>query len=432
MQTCACGQQFNTVGNRCPQCAALHALSLEPGATSEDIRSAYLTLAKVWHPDRFENDVALRRKAGEKLKEINAAFQFLSSSGYGRAGTAAPKPRPKPEQKAPTPPKPANTQNEETVRDTAPRTPPQPSPTAPQQGSAPRPPRSREFKNLLRIAVTVAIVGFGKYLWQTAKTPSASKPPTAATPAVTPLFPPTHSTEHPTQTTAERNESDNTRPNRQVREPSQPHPDKSQPEQQPKSDTEAVKDELPYFTVGSTKHDVIRLDGTPTAFNDRVFEYGLSRVYFRNGVVTTWDISPLNPLHARLKPSTPVATRQRFYTVGSTRDEVLSAQGTPTEFSGNVLVYGLSKVFLKDGRVISWEVSPLNPLNVRLAPTIPTTSRGYFTVGSSRDEVLAVQGTPTEFSETVFSYGLSKVFFRSGRVVSWDVSPLNPLKARLQ
>jgi hypothetical protein len=56
-------------------------------------------------------------------------------------------------------------------------------------------------------------------------------------------------------------------------------------------------------------------------------------------------------------------------------------------------------------------------------------SRGYFTVGSTKDEVLALQGTPTSFNEVQWSYGLSHVSFQNGRVTSWYVSPLNSLKA---
>ena len=38
------------------------------------------------------------------------------------------------------------------------------------------------------------------------------------------------------------------------------------------------------------------MQGTPTEFNDRVWKYGLTAVYFNNGRVTSWDISPLNPI----------------------------------------------------------------------------------------------------------------------------------------
>jgi len=49
-------------------------LGLQPGATEPEVREAYRTLVKVWHPDRFSGDPRLQEKAQEKLKEINAAY----------------------------------------------------------------------------------------------------------------------------------------------------------------------------------------------------------------------------------------------------------------------------------------------------------------------------------------------------------------------
>jgi hypothetical protein len=54
-------------------------LELEPGVSLKEVKEAYRALAKVWHPDRFPNDEALQRKAQEKLKEINTAFQTLEN-----------------------------------------------------------------------------------------------------------------------------------------------------------------------------------------------------------------------------------------------------------------------------------------------------------------------------------------------------------------
>jgi TonB family protein len=52
-------------------------LEIEPGASFEEIRQAYRDQTKVWHPDRFPNDVRLQKKAEEKLKQINLAYQRL-------------------------------------------------------------------------------------------------------------------------------------------------------------------------------------------------------------------------------------------------------------------------------------------------------------------------------------------------------------------
>ena len=53
-------------------------LELEPGATLEDVKRSYRELVKVWHPDRFAGDPKLQRKAEEKLKQINFAYEWIS------------------------------------------------------------------------------------------------------------------------------------------------------------------------------------------------------------------------------------------------------------------------------------------------------------------------------------------------------------------
>jgi curved DNA-binding protein CbpA len=58
---------------------ALDVLALRPGATAAEIKEAYRDLVKVWHPDRFGIDQRLRRKAEEKLQEINRAYRVLQS-----------------------------------------------------------------------------------------------------------------------------------------------------------------------------------------------------------------------------------------------------------------------------------------------------------------------------------------------------------------
>lgn len=54
-------------------------LEIEVGASQADIKQAYRDLAKVWHPDRFPGDLKLQQKAEERLKKINAAYEFLKS-----------------------------------------------------------------------------------------------------------------------------------------------------------------------------------------------------------------------------------------------------------------------------------------------------------------------------------------------------------------
>jgi len=54
-------------------------LELEEDASPEAVKDAYRALVKVWHPDRFGDDEKLRRRADEKLKQINQAYELLKN-----------------------------------------------------------------------------------------------------------------------------------------------------------------------------------------------------------------------------------------------------------------------------------------------------------------------------------------------------------------
>ena len=54
-------------------------LGLKPGASQEEVNQAYRDLANVWHPDRFAGNPRLQKKAEEKIKEINAAYEYIKS-----------------------------------------------------------------------------------------------------------------------------------------------------------------------------------------------------------------------------------------------------------------------------------------------------------------------------------------------------------------
>jgi hypothetical protein len=56
---------------------AYRILGLPPGASSDDVKTAYRDLAQVWHPDRFSHSDRLQEKAQRNLKRINEAFQTL-------------------------------------------------------------------------------------------------------------------------------------------------------------------------------------------------------------------------------------------------------------------------------------------------------------------------------------------------------------------
>lgn len=66
---------------------AYELLGVKPGVSNRELKAAHRDLAKVWHPDRFVHDPRLQEKAQEKLKEINEAYELLSS---GRMPRSAP------------------------------------------------------------------------------------------------------------------------------------------------------------------------------------------------------------------------------------------------------------------------------------------------------------------------------------------------------
>ena len=52
-------------------------LELGHVSSMDEAREAYIDMARVWHPDRFTNNPRLRKKAEEKLKEINIAYSEI-------------------------------------------------------------------------------------------------------------------------------------------------------------------------------------------------------------------------------------------------------------------------------------------------------------------------------------------------------------------
>jgi len=138
---------------------------------------------------------------------------------------------------------------------------------------------------------------------------------------------------------------------------------------------------------------------------------------------------PLQTNPSKADTGTPqTAIGHNYFTVGSTRDEVLAIQGEPTTFNDNYLTYGMSMVMFRDGKVANW-----NNVDVKLKARYLTATnlvpKDYFTVGSTRDDVLAIEGEPTTFNDNYLTYGMSMVMFQDGKVANWNIVDVK-LKAR--
>jgi len=58
-------------------------------------------------------------------------------------------------------------------------------------------------------------------------------------------------------------------------------------------------------------------------------------------------------------------------------------------------------------------------------------NKGYFTIGSTKDEVLTIQGQPTHVYESFWMFGSSVVHFEGNRVLRWEDFQAN-LKVKLK
>jgi len=115
---------------------------------------------------------------------------------------------------------------------------------------------------------------------------------------------------------------------------------------------------LEVFDVGDSKAKVIAVQGTPDDAGETVFRYGSSLVYFERGRVTGWT-DRLPWLHVRPWAEPKLASLDTF-SLGSTRGDVVRAQGQPTAFTPGSYVYGSSTVYFENDVVAGWSGGDVN------------------------------------------------------------------------
>jgi curved DNA-binding protein CbpA len=360
-----CGNPVDSAGTLCARCAALRILELGADATEKEIKAAYHVLVKVWHPDRFQGDKALREAAEAKLKAVNSAYVLLcsKSSPAGKGGKQEPEST-------------YTAYREPQAKTESAAAPPATGEAMPV--SRPMWSSSRwvfpAFKIVFKVAGVALAILLGRYLWIAFDVPTPTSDEAESALAIGKVSV-LKELEAPKRRFLEAVEQDLRR-----LDPRKPAPET-----------------LPQAAELAPVADLKTQPATPTQAAKR------------------------QPVKA------PAAPRKvgSYITVGSTRDEVLEQQGTPTASTDDKLVYGKSELYLKGGSVIGWRIDPVSsPIRVKLWPAASVDpDPGYFAVGSTRDFVLVVQGTPTAFSEGKFEYGGSVVYFQNNRVVSWKNDP---------
>ena len=171
------------------------------------------------------------------------------------------------------------------------------------------------------------------------------------------------------------------------------------------------------FTLGSHQDAVIRLHGTPTTamrVSDKIswrFESasgGWVSIDSRTRQVIGWSNYD-GGLKVKMEPGAQVSGMPHF-TLGSHQDDVVRLQGTPVEIENQeskeswyyeVLGSYRSRsgsntvsISQTDRKVVGW--SNRGSLKVRLDRGEHVSQSSHFTLGSHRDDVIRLQGTPKE------------------------------------
>jgi hypothetical protein len=390
MKNCSCGELVDEKYTQCSRCEALKHLGLNKHAVEEDIRSAYRMLSRVWHPDNFELDEKLKAPAAEKLANVNTAFEFLTLTSTERSleqrpiylsdsvAAAAPAQNPISDAQAAsgglaTPPPTA-------IPSVPPASVQLPNAASSQefQQTAHAPGILwQKFKIPLIVLAGIAALA-AVLLIRTASSVHGPANEQAATGQISrirkkPMNPlvgllarvlnavdPQPSTEDPesselapqTSTFNAQTSTPQAAPQTPAASPQTPN---SQHSAMPQSAPRAI---LPFITVGTTKAEVLAEEGTAASASEDKLVYGASELYFKDDRVTGWRIDPARPIRVKLWPRAYVNPRLARYSIGSTKDEVLAVQGTPTAFTDDKFEYGKSEVTFVNDRVVSWREDP--------------------------------------------------------------------------
>lgn len=293
-------------------------LGIRPENSWRELRAAYKSAVRKWHPDRFPQNDPERQQAEERIKEINRAYQELES--YYQANGVLP-PLAMERRKDP------------------PIAPPQPAPEAAAKNYAAdieaddRVPRRTDDDPAGHTRwlpwATAAFLMFLSYILIS---------PESKDPELMALNAPVATEPDPVGT------------------PTLPKP----------------ADSGKYLTVGLTLDQVYALFGTPTrtekSHETAEWHYGDAIVFFRAGRVTDWIDSPDRRLALASPSAQSPAAPPKTFQLNSTRDEVRAAQGAPLHETDTLWDYGLSQIFFQHDRVVGWHESPQHPLRIRREP----------------------------------------------------------------
>lgn len=279
-------------------------LGLRPGAGWRELKAAYRKQIRTWHPDRFQGDPDARARAEELTKSINRAYHELTQ--YYRQHAALPLTHDTSESPRSGHYAPAARPDSSSVSPTF-----RASPLAPWRTVTP----SVRYGAALLGSVAVLLLLVKMFAPHNAPAPSA--PITPIQPAVTPTD---NSTSAPRKEPLITYGSTMGEVYAVQGVPSRTEPDvwhygtskiyfrngavlRWEEDRDHPLKTHIVANtslaQMSVFGKGSTKSEVRSIQGTPIRESDKMWDYGVSRVYFQGDLVVDWYESPLGPLKVK-------------------------------------------------------------------------------------------------------------------------------------
>jgi hypothetical protein len=116
-------------------------------------------------------------------------------------------------------------------------------------------------------------------------------------------------------------------------------------------------------------------------------------------------------------PISEYATLNEYFSLGSTKGEVVALQGEPDYLSDSMIVYEPSYIYLENGIVTGWN-DPKHFLKVKIILNAKKAVT-YFTAGSPINDVIALEGTPDYLYDQTICYGSSSIKLNNNRVAEW-------------
>ena len=351
---------------------ALHTLRLDKSATEESVKLAYRELAKMWHPDKYRDGDPMKPEADRQIKMINeakaVALTYIKKYGHFLHVKEAPfeapprraSPKPPPGQEPPPQSKQQEYGKEKSYQapprqqanrsQPPPRPEPEPAPAHEPESAYPDDyDEKATFSDLIpspttlvALFVVTAIVVFMFAMIQSLLDSPADRLKAFTEKAV--VQPRTSSALKKKLIEPESEESI-------------PGNDKVLAPAEAERDT--------FFTLGSNKEWVSKVQGYPLQIKGAIWRYGFSTITFSADTVVGWKNSELNPMKVGIISDPNYVYPYSTFDIGSDAVDVVALQGPPDVIIDSLWSFGDAQVVFSKGKVISWKDDVQNRLHVQ-------------------------------------------------------------------